>query len=106
MDFAAILFVVPFLFFAPPKPDISSLLKDYVQQDSGDSAITLLRLRSTTAGVERDAVELLLGEDFAELGLHDPALSFYSSLARSPGAFAPAAFVALARLRSDTAADN
>lgn len=101
MDFATILFLLP-LRFAPAGESVSRPLNDFVQSDPADSATTLLGLLSTVSGPERNAALLLLAEDLAEMGLQDSSTSLLLPLSLSPSPFAPAAFVALTRLRLET----
>jgi tetratricopeptide (TPR) repeat protein len=105
LDLATVLLFFPLLGGARQSPGLSQLVGEYGDRRAAQTAAALLRDMPTFSPAEQPVAGFLLGNDFAELGLHDLALRQFLALVDSQD-LGGAAFLAMARLYDDTQDDE
>ena len=95
----------PLLGGARQSPSLSQLVEEYGDRRAAQTAAALLRDMPTFSPAEQPVAGFLLGNDFAELGLHDLALRQFLALVDSQD-LGGAAFLAMARLYDETLDDE
>jgi tetratricopeptide (TPR) repeat protein len=101
LDLATVLLFFPLLGGARQSLGLSQIVQEYGDRRAAQTAAALLRAMPTFSPADQPTAGFLLGNDFAELGLHELARRQFLALLDSPN-LGGAAFVAMARLYDDT----